>query len=674
MNGAHAGPEGTTFAVTSSHAELVELCLFDSESAPERRVPMERDAEGLWRCRVAGVGPGQRYGFRAHGLWAPDKGSRFNPAKLLLDPYARAISGPIRWHPVLRDHRQAEPGAPDPTDSAPYLPRCVVVDERFDWGDDALPGIAMQDSLIYECHVRGMTMQHPEVPPHLRGTFLGLASDPVLEHLRSLGVTAVELLPVMHAADDARLARLGLTNYWGYSTAGFFAPDARFATGALGQQVSEFREMVRRLHQAGIEVILDVVYNHSAEIGPDGPTISFRGLDNTAWYIADPHDPARYLDVTGCGNTMNVVAAPGRALLFDSLRYWAQEMHVDGFRFDLAPALARGGAFPEALTPLFQAMREEPALRGRKLIAEPWDVGPHGYQLGRFPEGWSEWNDRYRDTVRRFWSGRSREAGSFATALAGSSDLFESDGRGPHASVNFVACHDGFTLADLGRYAQRHNEANGEGNRDGHATNWSRNWGVEGDTADPAIRELRDRAARAMIAAVFVSQGLPMLGHGDEMLRSQAGNNNAYCHDSPLTWVNWDLGDRERAMLDFVRQASALRRRHASLRRLAFLAPPLEAGETVAIWFRPDGGAMTDAEWRGSNSYALGLQLCDHGTNRLLILCNGGAAPVRFALPGGPWVRALESAGNGGASGPATSCVVPAYALTVLEPASTAGA
>lgn len=669
LPGAHLAPDGTAFAVTSLHAESLELCLYDGDgnTASERRIAMTRDAGGLWRCQVADAGPGQLYGFRAHGRWAPREGHRFNPAKLLLDPYARAVSGPIRWHPSLRDHLPSDSGAPDSSDSAPHLPRCVVVDDRFDWQGDTPPGIAMQDSLIYECHVRGMTMLHPDVPPHLRGTFLGLASEPVLAHLRRLGVTAVELLPVMHAADDARLAALGLTNYWGYSTAAFFAPDARFATGALGQQVSEFREMVRRLHEAGIEVILDVVFNHTAEIGLDGPTLGFRGLDNRSWYIPEPHDAARYLDVTGCGNTVDVVNAPGRALLFDSLRYWAREMHVDGFRFDLAPALARGGAFPETLPILFESMREDPALSDRKLIAEPWDVGPHGYQLGRFPIGWSEWNDRYRDSVRRFWSGRNREAGPLATALSGSSDLFQTNGRGPHASVNFVACHDGFTLADLTRYNVRHNQANGDGNRDGHGTNWSRNWGVEGATRDPAIREMRDRVARAMMATLLVSQGLPMLSHGDELLRTQSGNNNAYCHDGPLTWINWRMGERERSMVDFVARASALRRRHPVLRRLAFLSPPHDDRETVAIWFRPDGTPMTGTDWNSPSLHALALQLRDRGTDLLLILCNGGAAPVAFALPPGRWQSALETAGDGTGSPASARATVPAYALTVLE-------
>ena len=665
--GAHLDADGTRFVVTSSRAEQVELCLFDDDGAGERQVPMEPDGTGLWHCHVAGAGSGQLYGFRAHGPWSPQEGHRFNAAKLLLDPYARAISGPIPWHPSLCDHRPGEPDVADPSDSAPHLPRSVVVSAGFDWQGDTAPRIPIEDSLIYECHVRGMTMQHPDVPARLRGTFLGFASEPVLQHLRTLGVTAVELLPIMHAADDARLARLGLTNYWGYSTAAFFAPDARFATSARGGQVAEFREMVRRLHAAGIEVLLDVVYNHSAEIDVDGPTLSFRGLDNAAWYVSAADAPAGYLDVTGCGNTLDMVNTPGRALLFDSLRYWVTEMHVDGFRFDLAPALARGGVFPDTLPTLFQAIADDPVLAHAKLIAEPWDVGRHGYQLGHFPARWSEWNDRYRDTVRRFWRGAANEVAGLATALAGSSDLFGSDGRGPHASVNFVSCHDGFTLADLVRYEHRHNEANGEANRDGHATNWSRNWGVEGETGDPAIQAMRDRVARAMIATVLVSQGLPMIGHGDELLRSQLGNNNAYCHDGPLTWLKWDLGDRERAMLQFMAQAAALRRRHPVLRRMAFLAPPSADAGTVAIWLRADGAVMTEDDWHAANLHALGLQLRENGSDLLLILLNGGAAPVRFALPPGEWTVALSSA-EPVLAVERGECRVAAYGLVVVEP------
>ncbi len=665
--GAHPDENGTRFVVASRHAERIELCLFDGDGAGEQRIPMEADGAGLWHRHVAAASPGQLYGFRAHGPWRPHEGHRFNAAKLLLDPYARAISGPIPWHPSLCDHRPGERDVADPADSAPHLPKSVVVAPGFDWQGDTAPRIPIQDTLIYECHVRGMTMQHPDVPPQLRGTFLGLASEPVLEHLRMLGVTAVELMPIMHAADDARLARLGLTNYWGYSTAAFFAPDARFATSAGGAQVTEFREMVRRLHAAGFEVLLDVVYNHSAEIDVDGPTRSFRGLDNAVWYVADAEPPGRYLDVTGCGNTMDMVNTPGRALLFDSLRYWVTEMHVDGFRFDLAPALARGGVFPDTLPTLFQAIAEDLVLEHVKLIAEPWDVGRHGYQLGRFPAGWSEWNDRYRDTVRRFWRGEPNEVAGLATALAGSSDLFGSDGRGPHASVNFVACHDGFTLADLVRYEHRHNEANGEDNRDGHATNWSRNWGVEGETSDPAVQVMRDRVARAMIATVLVSQGLPMIGHGDELLRSQGGNNNAYCQDSPLTWINWELGDRERAMLQFVAQAAALRRRHPVLRRLAFLAPPSAEAGTMAIWLRTDGSIMTDEDWHAGNLHTFGLQLREGSSDLLLILLNGGAAPVRFTLPPGQWQVALSSAQEGLAMEQG-SCRVAGYGLVVVEP------
>lgn len=670
LPGAQVVAGGTAFAVPSMRADQVELCLYDEHGTGEQRLDMQRNAHGLWQRFVPGLGAGALYGFRAHGPWSPQLGHRFNPAKLQLDPYARAVSGVIPWHPSLCDHRPFEPDQPDDADSAPHLPRSVVVDDQFDWGDDAILRTPAERTFIYECHVRGMTMRHPQVPAEHRGTFLGLVAPPVLDHLHALGVTAVELMPVMQSADNARLSALGLTNYWGYATAAFFAPDARFATAARGGQVREFREMVRRFHQAGIEVILDVVYNHTAEEGVDGPTLCFRGLDNAAWYVADPHDPGRYLDVTGCGHTLDVVSEPGRSLLFDSLRYWAQDMHVDGFRFDLAPALARGGAFRETLPRLFQALRDEPALAGRKLIAEPWDVAPDGYQLGRFPRGWSEWNDRYRDTVRRFWNGLSGEAGSMATAVAGSSDLFERDGRGPDASVNFVTCHDGFTLADLVSYRERHNEANGEGNRDGTGSNWSRNWGVEGESTAPSILALRDRASRAMLATLMISQGIPMLGHGDEMLRTQQGNNNAYGHDGPLTWVNWNLDERARSMLDFTVRAAALRRRHPVLRRCEFLAPSPESAGTVALWFNARGASLTGDEWLDPAGRALGLRLVEHGSDALVILCNGGTVPISFVLPPGRWQIALASGGDGPATGVENHCVVPATSLTVLEPAS----
>ncbi len=660
--------EGAAFSVWSPRARLVELCLTGSERASEQRMPMHRDGEGLWRIDAAGVRPGQRYGYRAHGPWSPGEGLRFNPAKLLLDPYARAVSGPLLWHPSLCDHVVGDAMEPDHLDSGPHVPHAVVIDNAFDWRDDSSPAVPLADSVIYECHVRGMTMLHPDVPPSLRGTFLGLASEPILEHLKALGVTAVELMPIMHAADDARLARLGLTNYWGYATAAFLAPDARFATGAAGQQVTEFREMVRRLHRAGIEVILDVVFNHTGELGVDGPTVSFRGLDNAAWYVAAPNEPGQYLDVTGCGNTLNVVGMPGRGFLFDALRYWVEDMHVDGFRFDLAPALARGGAFPETMRPLFQAIADDPLLSDRKLIAEPWDLGDHGYQLGQFPGRWSEWNERYRDVVRRFWRGLPGELGSLASAMAGSSDLFGGEGRRPQASVNFVACHDGFTLADAVGYERRHNEANGEENRDGHGTNWSRNWGTEGPTDDGAILELRDRAARAMMATVLLSQGVPMMSHGDELLRTQRGNNNAYCQDGPVTWVDWRLDERKRTMLQFMRQAAQLRRRQAVLRQPQFLASAGDGHQPVAIWIDTSGRQMDDAAWTGGG-HVLGLLLRHQGGDRLLILCNGGATTVCFTLPAGSWCVALNSAAPEGVGQLVDKTVrLPACALLALEP------
>ena len=663
LDGPEPGPDATMFRVRSAAAERVELCLFDASGGAEQRLDMARDTAGSWQLPVPGIRPGQLYGFRAHGPWEPRAGQRFNPHKLLLDPYARAVNGPINWHPSLLDHRADRPELPDESDSAPHLPRCVVVSPEFDWRGDIPARTPLADSLIYECHVRGMTIQHPDVAPEERGRFLGLASEPVIRHLAGLGVTAVELLPVAQSAGDARLARLGLTNYWGYSTAAFLAPDARFASAARGEQVREFKEMVRRLHAAGIEVVLDVVFNHSAEADPGGPTVSFRGLGNADWYLAGD-SPDRYLDVTGCGNTLDVRAGPGHRLLYDALRYWVAEMHVDGFRFDLAPALARGRDFPASLDPFFSALRADPVLAPCKLIAEPWDLGPDGYQLGRFPAGWSEWNDRYRDTVRRFWSGMPGQTGALATALAGSSDLFGGVGRDPQASVNFVTCHDGFTLQDLVQYAGRHNEANGEGGEDGHPENWSRNWGVEGPSPDPAVLRLRERAARAMLLSLFVSQGLPMLSQGDELGRTQQGNNNAYALDNPVSWVDWNLDDARRGRLRFAQDASALRRRHPVLRRSQFFTP------TDAVWLRPDGSPMKAADWEAPDQRAFMLALRERAGTDLLLAFNGGAAPVDLTLPEGNWRLALSSAEQGAVLPAHGRCRLPAVTLAVLEPAT----
>ena len=632
--GASWSASSTRFAVSSLHATAIELCLFagDAPDAAETRIPLDRAAGGRWEVTVPGIAPGQRYGFRAHGPYAPEAGHRFNPARLLIDPCARAVAGSLAWNDALAGyHPDDGPDGPrpDPRDTAGLVPRSVVIDPAFDWQDDRAPATPWERTVIYECHVRGMTMRHPRVPERLRGTFLGLASEPVIEHLLGLGVTAVELLPVFHAAIDRHLARLGLTNYWGYNPVCFFAPDARFATGAGGEQVQEFREMVRRLHAAGIEVLLDVVYNHTVEGDHAGPTIGPRGLDNAAWYRLDPLDRRRTIDVTGCGNTLETVGGLVPAIVVASLRYWIEEMHVDGFRFDLAAVLGRREEDFDPHAPLLEAIARDPVIARAKLIAEPWDLGPHGYAAGRFPQPWSEWNDRFRDGARRFWAGTPGTAAELASRLAGSSDIFH--GRSPMASINLVTSHDGFTLHDLVSYERKRNEANGEENRDGHDANWSRNWGEEGPSASPRVRHLRERAARNFIATLAFSQGVPMLSHGDEMGRTQGGNNNAYCHDGPLTWVDWDLAASARELLEFTRAAFALRAANAAFRQGRFLA------EADVSWRRPDGEPMREADWADPSVHAFAMHLApaDPAAEAALLLVNGSGRARTFAVPSG---------------------------------------
>jgi isoamylase len=576
--GATVSEVGATFALYSAHATAVDLCLFAhaADASESRRVPLARDSANVWQATLEHVGLGTLYGYRVHGPWAPAQGQYFNPAKLLLDPYARALTAPVTWHPALASHPEPSGEAvaerlPDPRDSAGVMPKCVVVDPAFDWREDVPLRTPWDRTVIYECHVKGMTMRHPAVPERLRGTYLGLSSEPIVRHLRELGVTAVQLLPVQQEASEPRLARLGLTNYWGYSTIGYFAPAARFASGdRVGGQVAEFQQMVRELHAAGLEVLLDVVYNHTAEGGADGPTLAFRGIDNRTYYRLDPREPSRYVDYTGTGNTVDVRAAAVLDLVLDSLRYWVEQMHVDGFRFDLAPVLGRTDEAFDPRGPFFERVRQDPVLSRVKLIAEPWDLGPGGYQVGGFPPGWAEWNGKYRDAVRRFWRGDTGRVPELASRVAGSSDLYAVDGRGPLASVNFVTCHDGFTLHDLVSYERKHNEANGEDNRDGSDQNLSRNWGVEGPATTTQIARVRERVKRSLLATLACSQGVPMLSHGDELGRSQHGNNNAYCHDGPLTWVSWDLNDDARALLAFVRRMFALRAATPELRRRTF--------------------------------------------------------------------------------------------------------
>jgi glycogen operon protein len=652
--------EGTGFALFSRHATRVELCLFahPRDAVESARIDLQRRGD-VWQVYQSGVRPGQAYGYRVHGPYAPAGGHRFNPAKLLLDPYARAISGPFAWSDSLAGYplRSPDPNRDlilDPGDSAGAVPKGLVIDPAFPWGDDAAPGTPWDRTVIYEAHVKGMTQLHPLVPERLRGTYLGLASEPIISHLKSLGVTAIELLPIHQIAAEQRLDEQGLTNYWGYNSIGYFAPDVRYASGdgLRGAQVTEFKAMVREFHRAGIEVLLDVVYNHTGEGNHLGPTLSLRGIDNAVYYWPHPESPRFYTDFTGCGNSVDPRKVPTLELVLDSLRYWVGEMHVDGFRFDIAPVLGRGdhGFNPES--EFFSVLRQDPLLSGIKLIAEPWDLGPDGYQVGRFPKGWSEWNGKYRDTIRHFWRGDPGHLGSLASRLAGSSDLYQAGGRPPQASINFVTCHDGFTLRDLVSYERKYNEANGEGNRDGNNHNLSRNWGVEGPTEVARTAHIRQRIQRNFLATLALSQGVPMIAHGDELGRSQRGNNNAYCQDSPLTWVDWRLSSENQQLLEFTRRVFAIRAANPLLRRRSFFQP----GKDLR-WLRPDGMEMTDDEWKDETGHALGMLIGNDrsgaepgGEEAVLVLLNGGGRTKVFVLPAldqpGVWVELLETSGS----------------------------
>ena len=663
--------EGTNFAIYSEHATRVELCLFNhaGDAVAAECIALPERTGQVWHAYLPDVRPGQAYAYRVHGPDAPNEGHRFNPAKLLLDPYARAISGTIEWSDVLSGHpeRTTDPQRDlviDTRDSAGAMPKCLVIEPGFSWGGDQPPRTPWHRTVIYECHVKAMTMLHPEVPEQLRGTYLGLATDPIIDHLARLGVTAIELLPVHQMFTERRLAEMGLTNYWGYSSIGYFAPDIRFATasGAPGRQVDEFKTMVKRFHRAGIEVILDVVYNHTGEGNHLGPTLSFRGLDNTTYYWLKPENRRLYTDFTGCGNTVDVRHHPTLQLVVESLRYWVSEMHVDGFRFDIAPVLGRGDHGFNPAAEFFDLVRQDPLLSQVKLIAEPWDLGPDGYQVGRFPVGWSEWNGKYRDTVRRFWRGDTGQVGELASRLSGSSDLYGHNGRGPEASVNFVTCHDGFTLHDLVSYETKHNEANGEDNRDGTDQSWSRNWGVEGPAAATHIVRMRERIKRTLLATLAFSQGVPMISHGDELGRTQSGNNNAYCHDGPLTWIDWKLEPLDRELLEFTRTVFALRAANPVLRRRTFFshepAGPEHARDLT--WLRADGGEMTAAEWEDPANHLLGMLIRGEASDEtdqrgrrlngdpILLLLNGGGRTKSFTLPAigrpGAWTRLIDTA------------------------------
>jgi isoamylase len=678
--------EGVNFALFSEHATGVELCLFDraDDVRESARIPLAERDGFVWHAHLPDVRPGQLYGYRVHGPWAPQQGHRFNPAKLLIDPYARALSGQVPTGAEVSGHDPRDPTGEiaSMVDSGGVMPKCIVIEPAFSWGDDRPPRRPWSRTVIYECHVRGLTKRHPGVPEALRGTYLGLGMDPVVEHLVALGVTAVELLPVHQFATEPALAARGLTNYWGYNSIAFFAPDLRYAAGPPGSQVAEFKTMVKRLHRAGIEVILDVVYNHTGEGDERGPTLSLRGIDNASYYRTDPADRQRYVDFTGCGNSLNMVHPRTIQLLMDSLRYWALEMHVDGFRFDLAPALARELYEVKRLGTFFDLIAQDPVLSQVKLIAEPWDLGPGGYQVGNFPVGWTEWNGKYRDTVRRFWGGDADQLADLGYRLTGSSDLYGATARSPFASINFVTCHDGFTMRDLTSYEHKRNEANGEDNRDGSDANWSRNWGVEGETDRVDVLRLRDRVARSMLATLACSQGVPMLAAGDEMGRTQRGNNNAYCQDNDISWVQWELDARGEEMLAFTRELFALRRRHPMLRRRSFFrgAPVSGDGSKDVTWLGPDGRELTDEDWRRSDAHALGMllhgeasdELDDRGrpvpAETLLVLVNAGAGPCVFTLPAmGAWKTLVDTGRHGRRQRPSTTVELARHALVLLQ-------
>src|SRR6201985_158972 len=596
---------GTNFALFSEVADQVELCLLSGDGPArltETRVPMTEVDGFVWHCYLPQGGPGQQYGYRVPGPYDPAHGHRCNPAKLLLDPYGKAMHGELRWHEALVSYRFADPSALNTMDSAPYLPKNVVINPFFDWGDDRAPRIPYHETIIYEAHVRGLTLCHPEVPAAQRGTYAGLAHPAVIAHLQRLGVTAVELMPVHQVVAEQFLVARGLTNYWGYNTIGFLAPHNRYSSaGQRGEQVSEFKSMVKALHEAGIEVILDVVYNHTAEGDQRGPPLSFRGIDNAAYYRLSDHERWRYLDYTGCGNSLNARHPHSLQLVMDSLRYWVLDMHVDGFRFDLAAARARELHDVDRLSTFFDLVQQDPVVSQVKLIAEPWDVGEGGYQVGNFPPLWSEWNGKYRDAVRDFWRGHPSSVPDFASRLTGSSDLYATSGRRPFASINFVTCHDGFTLADLVSYNHKHNEANGEGNRDGTDDNRSWNCGTEGPTGDPAVNELRARQKRNFLVTLCLSQGVPMLLAGDEMGRTQQGNNNAYCQDNTISWVDWSQAAAEQEMLQFTETLAGLRRDHPVFRRRRFFRGQVPgAGKGDIVWLTPAGEVMTAADWEGS--------------------------------------------------------------------------
>jgi isoamylase len=662
---------GVNFALFSETATSVDLCLFDSPDARQEniRIPMTEHTDQVWHVFLPDVRPGQLYAFRVFGPYDPERGLRFNSAKLLIDPFAKAIAGRINWSNEMSAYvigGESEDLEPDLRDDAWGMPKAVVIDNSFDWGDDKAPRTPLHRSVIYEMHTKGFTQLNERVPEEIRGSYAGVGSATSIEYLKDLGVTAVELLPVHAYINDQVLVDRGLTNYWGYNSIGFFAPDCKYSsTGVTGGQVTEFKAMVRSLHAAGIEVILDVVYNHTAEGNHLGPTISFRGIDNPAYYRLMPEDPRFYLDFTGTGNTFNLLHSRTLQLVMDSLRYWVNDMHVDGFRFDLASTLARDANGVNKLHAFFEIIHQDPVISQVKLIAEPWDIGEGGYQVGNFPILWAEWNGKYRDTMRSFWKGDEGKIGEVAYRLAGSPDLYQHNGRRPYASINFITAHDGFTLNDLVSYNDKHNEANGEENRDGDNNNHSWNCGVEGPTDDPEIKQLRLQQRRNFLTTLLLSQGVPMITAGDEWARTQHGNNNAYCQDNEISWLNWNLDDEQKALLEFTKRLIRLRRDHPVFRRPKFFQGRRIRGSEIrdVMWFNPGGNEMTDDEWGSPFVRCLGMLLSGDTIdvqnfeggpirdNTFLLLINAHHEPLQFILPGRQrvkWELLLDTASADG--------------------------
>jgi len=671
---------GVNFSLYSEKATAVELCLFEDLDSNECEVVPVRESTGyVWHCYLPGIKLGQLYGYRVHGPSHPERGERFNSAKLLIDPYARAMAGSLNWDAGVFGYKLGDPAQDlsiDETDDAWGVPKCVVSTSHFDWENDRPPLTPLHDSIIYEVHVKGFTALHPEIPEELRGTYAGLAHPVAIEYLKKLGVTAVELMPVHEFVDDKHLLDRGLRNYWGYNSINFFAPEARYsASGDRGEQIGEFKQMVKALHRAGIEVILDVVYNHTAEGNQMGPTLSFKGIDNSTYYRLMPDKPRFYMDYTGTGNTLNVRHPQVLKLVMDSLRYWVQEMHVDGFRFDLAAALARELHEVDRLSAFFDIINQDPVISQAKLIAEPWDVGEGGYQVGKFPPLWAEWNGRYRDGVRRYWKGDDGQLAELGYRLTGSSDLYQRDSRHPTASINFVTAHDGFTMHDLVSYNGKHNAANGEDNRDGTNENYSWNCGEEGETTNPEIVEMRERQKRNFLLTLLCSQGVPMICGGDEIGRTQKGNNNGYAQDNEISWYHWNLTDRDKSLLEFTRKLVELRRQHPNLHRRKFFQDrninPGQSERRVnghsepdITWLRPDGGEMTEEEWNAGWVRCIGVLLNGRTLDDVngvgepirdetyLIMLNPHHEPIQFYMPlreGAAWQMVIDSANPEGA-------------------------